>query len=156
MIKDLLIAQLTDIHATMLVVHKRNKALDMSAWITELAGSKENHFCDTVACICGWQSLGELTNFPQAKEYQDAANDPEGVALRLSNDLDEACSAALGYSNLVASIYDADVVCRLGYAQNSILFNEEELGHPHLTGNPTALEAANYVALCIEKVKAYD
>jgi len=154
MIKDLLIAQLTDIHATMLGVHERNQELNMHLWVTK-STTLGGHFCDTVACICGWQALGNLENFPGATAW--ATNDtttPSGVAARLSGDLDGTCSKVFGRNCLAPSIHDGDTYCRRRYAEDSELFSKKELRHPHLNKeDPTALEAADFIALCIKKVK---
>ena len=74
----------------------------------------------------------------------------------MSDDLDNTCYGVFGGSHLVESIYGGHTGGRLGHAIDSELFNEEELTHPHLNKDPTPLEAANYIALCIEKVKSYD
>jgi len=153
MIKDLLLTQLTDIHATMVSVHERNQELDMRAWITKLADQS----CGTVACICGWQSLGSLDNFPIAKYWAEVPHHLGGVAWRVSDDLDNSCFKVFGDSYLVEAIYDADMEGRREHAKASELFSEDDLNRSHLNKEePTALEAANFVALCIKKVKTYE
>ena len=155
--KKLLLAQLTDLHATMMEVHNRSQKLNMNWWITELSGSKEDHWCGTVACWCGWQSLGNLDNFPTAKDWKEVAVYQGGIARRVSDDLDSACCEVFGNSQLVGSIYEGQSLHRQIYAESSELFNAYELNHQHLRSeNPTALEAANYISLCIEKVKSHE
>jgi len=161
--KELLLAQLTTLHATMMEVDKNDQKLNMFTWVRNLYGTEENHWCGTVACVCGWQSLGNLDNFPTAKDWvegwREAADDnkyPEGTARRVSDDLDDSCCEVFGDSPLVESIYDGYTERRRGHAEASELFNAAELNHPHLTGEPSALEAADYIALCIEKVKSYE
>jgi len=155
--KELLLAQLTDLHTTMLGVNERGQELGMRSWI-KLSSTIGGHFCDTVACVCGWQSLGNLDNFPLARAWANnwraVTNDtPEGVATRLSDDLGDAVANVFGDSAMAKSIYDGDTECRRFNAKDSGLFSKEELNHPHLNKEPTALEAASYIALCSDKVK---
>jgi len=157
--KKLLLAQLTDLHTTMLAVHERAQELNMSTWVAKLSGSRKNHYC---ACICGWQSLSSLENFPGALEgassiaYRvDREVQLNGIAVRLGEDLEESVEDFFGSDHLANSIYEAEVKTRLLYAEASELFSEEELNHPHLNKEPTPLEAASFIALCIEKVN-YD
>jgi len=155
--KEQLLAQLTDLHATMVEVDSRGQKLDMSAWITKLSGTKDSHFCGTVACWCGWQSLGGLRNFPRAAAERTRSDVIVSVVAEyISDELDKSCSQALGDSAMANSIYQGDVLSRWLGAKGSGLFSKEELTHPHLNKDPTPLEAANYALLCIEKVKAYE
>jgi len=78
------------------------------------------------------------------------------MAEEVSYDLITACEDVFDFSYLAWSIYLAEAKFRRSYASLTKLFSEEELDQPHLTGEPTALEAANYIALCIEKVTAYE
>ena len=167
--QKLLLAQLTDLHATMMEVHSRGQILDMSQWITELSGSKEDSWCGTVACWLGWQALGNLENFPRASDWAanwdtigDAINEPTpleagGVASRISMDLESTCLEVFGDGTLVKSLYIGLAESRWEHATYSELFSTEELEHPHLYNeDPTPFEAASYALLCIEKVKAFD
>ena len=152
--KELLLNQLTDLHTTMMEVHKRNQQLNMCAWITKLSGTEDDAFCGFAACWCGWQSLGNLDNFTTANDYQGVTDDQEGIARRVSDDLDKACSDVFGHDGLSMSIYEASMEDRRYNAEASGLFNTYELNHIHLRSeNPTPLEAASYALLCIEKVK---
>ena len=160
--QELLLAQLTDLHTTMIGVQQRDEQLNMCSWVTTLPDTEDDYFCGFAACVCGWQSLGNLDNFPMAKDWVEGwlvADDnkyPEGTARRVSDDLDDSCCEVFGDSPLVESIYDGYTERRRGHAEASELFNAAELNHPHLTGEPSALEAADYIALCIEKVKSYE
>ena len=154
--KEQLLAQLKALHTTMMEVHNRNEHLDMSNWITELSGTKEDGWCGSVACWCGWQALGNLDNFPRAKaQHQSTPENLGKIALKLSEDLDETCRDVFLSSELAVSIYGALVDMRREDAEDSELFSKEELNHPHLNKEPTPLEAASYAMLCIEKVKAH-
>jgi len=135
--KELLLARLNALYTTMVGVHNRNQTLEMGTWI-------DSSPCGTVACICGWQSLGDLTHFPGEN------------AEEISYDLIAAAEDVFDFSYLAWSIYLVEAKFRRQYASLTKLFSEEELDQPHLTGEPTAIEAANYIALCIDKVKAYE
>ena len=157
--KELLLAQLTDLHTTMLAVHVREQKLHMPSWISDLQGHEADQYCGTVACICGWQSLGNLENFPKAKESDkyETFEQLDGIPSRVSDDLLESAEAVFGCDYLAGSIYDGYMEGRGQSAVTSEVFTREELNHPHLhTQEPTALEAASFIALCIEKVKAYE
>ena len=155
--KEQLLAQLNDLHETMLEVDSREQKLDMKDWITNLSGTEDNRFCGTVACWLGWKALGTLENFPRAQAEMTRSNVMVSVAEYISDELDKSCFQVFGDSHLVESIYQGQLMGRWIAAKDSGLFSREESNHIHLTkDNPTPLEAASYALLCIEKVKVYE
>jgi hypothetical protein len=126
-----------------------NSRLDMSDWVKSFNSPLVKHFCNTVACVCGYQAISKrLEYFIQTDEDMY----PQQIAIRISLDLVNACPED---GKLAHSIFVADRDKRLWAATGSGLFSKRELKNSnHLNKNePSFDDAIEYINVCIKKVK---
>jgi hypothetical protein len=168
--KQPVLDQINALIVTMGQVKLQEGALEMSTWIDQDTEGKdpeesrlycveeEVHFCNAVACICGYQALSNrLEAFPQA-EY-DAYEKGESkldVADSLGDSMFKIFTELFGNSDLAESIYQSRGRIRLSSAACSGLFTEDEIAKiNHLNlDTPSVDDVLEYLNLCKEKVEA--
>ncbi|OFA33303.1 hypothetical protein BAE46_00915 [Glaciecola punicea] len=123
--------------------------LDMGNWVDSFKDPTVKHFCNTVACVCGYQAISNrLEHFKQG----NAGMYTEQIAMRISNDLTGACPEG---GKLARSIFFADRDERLWAATDSGLFGECDLQDSnHLNEHePSFDDAIEHIKVVITKVK---
>lgn len=121
--------------------------IHMDSWILE--ASTVGHFCNTAACICGYQAIsGNLSNFKQVSKTGQHYLDDTACEISLNITAEEPVEY------LGASIYDAYSSDRKRYAKTTGLFSESELDVlNHLNTNELKAEdVIEYLELVIDKV----
>jgi len=123
--------------------------LDMGDWVDSFKDSTVEHFCNTVACVCGHQAMSNrLEHFKQG----NAGMYTEQIAINISEDLR---SASPEDDKLAQSIFLADRNERLWAATDSGLFGECDLEDSnHLNEHePSFDDAIEHINIVITKVK---
>ena len=123
--------------------------LDMGDWVDSFKDSAVEHFCNTVACVCGHQAMSNrLEHFKQG----NAGMYTEQIAINISEDLLDACPRN-GW--LAESIFYAEANARLWACNQTCLFSKSELASlMHLNEHePSFDEAIDYINIVITKVK---
>ena len=172
--KQVFLNQLDALILTMTQVVKTKGSVIMGKWITKLVScgtgggmyseeTKENstdkveHFCGTVACVCGHQVVSNrLDAFPEAaKSAYEYKEHTAIVSAAVAYELKEASAYFLGSPALAKSIIHCFEESRLVAAMKTEVFSKEELrsfNHLHLR-EPTPTDVVDYLLACRKKVQ---
>jgi hypothetical protein len=159
MIKDRFVNQLKTLITTMSEV-KEPKSFDMNDWYidSDVPGSfdgDEVHLeCGYAACICGHQSLAS----EESEHFVLTADSPHRYrAAQVSKSLNSACFALTGDTILALAVTGGDYCWRIEHADNSGLFTDEEMQHPHLRKEkPSIQDAISFMELMLTKLGEHE
>jgi hypothetical protein len=127
---------------------KDPESFDIAEWHVEDGGLD----CGYAACVCGHQAIA-----PQSPHFNELPCPPHEffiLAKAIARQLEEACYDLTGETSLARAVIGGDIYLRFVDAENSKVFTEVELLHPHLMKeDPTIEEAISFIQLVITKVE---
>jgi hypothetical protein len=128
---------------------KDPESFDIAEWHVEDGGLD----CGYAACVCGHQAIA-----PQSPHFNELPCPPHEfflIAKAIANQLEVACENLTGEEHFAGAVIGGDMYSRVYNAENSGVFTEVELLHPHLMKeDPTIEEAISFIQLVIRKVVA--
>jgi hypothetical protein len=120
-----------------------DNTLDMRDWVESFGVSNhgEAHFCNSVACVCGYVSLSYM---PLDSSSGELSDDSGGVASYIAEILGSKLEKVITKTN--AGLRRMDAI-------EMHWFTDEELEHPHLTTEPSIEVAISFLELLRSKIK---
>jgi hypothetical protein len=116
--------------------------LEMGAYVSQIHGAEDEHWCGTAACVCGYEAMARASSPNIAKSVLDLGSS------MIARELKEVIGFHLG-----RSIYDSAKQRRKESATLSERFSDEELSHPHLNlHSPSMEDAISYLELVRSKL----
>lgn len=105
--------------------------------------------CGTACCLCGDVAISRIPD----GSFSDVMSESSYFASRL----DGASIGVFGDSHVSESIWSSTRAERLFSAEDSYVFTDEELKHPHLTTEHNDRDIAHdYIRLIMKKVDEHD
>lgn len=136
------------------VANTKSAEINMGDWILIQETKKPKHFCNTVACVCGYQAISNvLSNFDMPLNYMTDF-DSSDIAIRISQSLTDQED----YADLGRSIYEPDPEPRYNYAKTSGIFSKAELkSFAHLKEEiVTPKDVIDYLEFMIDRIESLE
>jgi hypothetical protein len=128
---------------------KDPESFDIAEWHVTDGGLN----CGFAACVCGHQAIAPPS--PHFRVMLEPPSEFNLVAKSIGRQLEDACEKLTGEEHLAVAIIAGDMYSRVNNAEESGVFTEVELLHPHLIKeDPTIEEAISFIQLVIRKVVA--